>query len=188
MKKILLMVLVAVVSLTANAQFYVGGEAGLWRNADNNNTNFTLRPEVGYQLNSKWDLGLSLGYVHDYDGNKKHDEYTKFNSFEINPYARWTYAKLGPVNLFLEMGLGIETYKVKIGDDDLEKKGDAQTAWSLGFKPGLSIDVAKHLQFITHLGFLGYHDSDDNYNNHKQDGFGFKLQSENLTVGLLYKF
>ena len=188
MKKIILAALVALGSLTANAQIYVGGETGLWRNADNNNTDFTLRPEIGYELNEKWDLGMALGFSHDYNGNKKHSNYTKMNAIEINPYARWTYAKLGPVNLFLEMGFGFETYKVKAGDDDVEVKGDAQNAWNLGVKPGLSVNVAKHLQFITHLGFLGYRDSDDEFDAHKHDGFGFQLQSDNLTVGLLYKF
>ena len=188
MKKILLTLLVTVCTLTANAQFYVGGEAGLWRNTDKNNTDFTLHPDFGYELNEKWDLGLGLGFTHNYDGKTKHNGYTKHNTFEINPYARWTFANLGPVNLFLEMGFGIESYKVKKGNDDVEVKGKAQTAWNLGVKPGLSIDVAKHLQFITHLGFLGYRDSDDNYNGHKHDGFGFNLHSEDLTVGLLYKF
>ena len=188
MKKVILAALVALGSLSANAQVYLGGETGLWRNADNNNTNFTLRPEVGYELSPKWDLGLALGYSHDYDGDKKHKGFTKMNAFEVNPYARWTYATLGPVNLFLEMGFGFETYKVKAGNDDVEVKSDAQNAWILGVKPGLSIDVAKHLQFITHLGFLGYRDSDDDFDAHKNDGFGFQLQSDNLTVGLLYKF
>ena len=189
MKKFFLTLMVAIFALTANAQFYVGGETGLWRNTDNNNTDFTLRPEFGYELNEKWDIGLGFGFSHNYDGAKKHDEYTtKVNTFEINPYARWTYAKLGPVNLFLEMGFGLESYKVKVGDDNAEVKSDAQTAWNLGVKPGLSINVAKHLQFITHLGFLGYRGSDDKFNGHKNDGFGFNLQSEDLTLGLIYKF
>ena len=189
MKKIILAALLALGSLTANAQIYVGGETGLWRNADNNNTDFTLRPEVGYELSEKWDLGLSVGFSHDYNGGKKHKSYTKTNACEVNPYARWTFAQWGPVHLFLEMGFGFETYKVKAGDDDDHVvEGDAQKAWNVGVKPGLSIDVAKHLQFITHVGFLGYRDSDDKFDAHKNDGFGFQLQSDNLTVGLLYKF
>ena len=53
--------------------------------------------------------------------------------------------------------------------------------------PGVK-DVKWENQFITHLGFLGYRDSDDEFDAHKNDGFGFQLQSDNLTVGLLYKF
>ena len=190
MKKFLLTLMVAVFTLTANAQFYVGGETGLWRNADKNNTDFTLKPEVGYELNEKWDLGLGIGYTHNYNGKKKHTGYVKVNTFELNPYARWTFAKMGAVHLFLEMGFGLETYKAKVGDDDLEVKGDAQTAWSIGVKPGLSVDLAKNLQFITHLGFLGYRDSDDDFyeDSHSSDGFGFGVSSEDLTIGLIYKF
>lgn len=190
MKKFLLTLMVAVFTLTANAQFYVGGETGLWRNADKNNTDFTLRPEFGYNLNEKWDLGIGIGYTHNYNGKSDHEGYAKMNSFEVNPYARWTFAHVGPVNFFLEMGFGVETYKVKVGDDDKEVKGDAQTAWNIGVKPGLSVDVAKHLQFITHVGFLGYRDSDDHFydDSHAHDGFGFGVSSEDLTIGFVYKF
>ena len=196
MKKFLLTLMVAVFTLTANAQFYVGGEVGLWRNPDKNTTDFILKPEVGYELNEKWDLGISIGYAHNYAGTGEIDGldieegygYTKVNSIGINPYARWTYAKFGPVNLFLEMGMGLDTYKVKYGAGDNEYKSDAQVAWNIGVKPGLSINVAKHLSFITHVGFLGYRDSDDHFNNHQNDGFGFALNGEDLTLGLVYKF
>lgn len=196
MKKFLMTLMVAVFTLTANAQFYVGGETGLWRNCDKNTTDFTLRPEIGYELNEKWDLGLGFGFTHNYNGSTDLDDldledgygYTKVNSLEINPYARWTFAKLGPVNVFLEMGFGIDTYKIKYGVGDHESKSDAQVAWNIGVKPGLSVSVAKNLQLITHVGFLGYRDSDDSYNGHRNDGFGFALSGENLTLGLLYKF
>lgn len=190
MKKILLTLMIAVFALTANAQFYVGGETGLWRNPDKNTTNFTLRPEFGYELNEKWDLGIGIGYTHNYDGQSDGFLYIKTNSFNINPYARWTFANLGPVNFFLEMGFGIETYKVKAGtkDSDIVANDDANTAWNIGVRPGLSIDVAKHLQFITHVGFLGYRDSNDHFNGHANDGFGFRASSEDLTIGFVYKF
>lgn len=191
MKKFLLTLMVAVFTLTANAQFYVGGEAGLWRNPDHNTTDFTLRPEFGYELNKKWDLGIAIGYTHNYDGYGDDGYFhVKTNSFNINPYARWTFANLGPVNFFLEMGFGVETYKVKASDkdDNVEIKSDALTAWNIGVRPGLSVDVAKHLQFITHVGFLGYRDSDDHFNGHRNDGFGFDVSSEDLTIGFVYKF
>lgn len=54
MKKLLLTLLVAVTSLTASAQVYVGGGVGVWRNPDANTTNLYIAPEAGYCLSDKW--------------------------------------------------------------------------------------------------------------------------------------
>ena len=48
MKKLFLTLAVAFASLAANAQLYVGGEVGAWRNSDDNKTDFNLKPEIGY--------------------------------------------------------------------------------------------------------------------------------------------
>lgn len=66
MKKLFLTLAVAAASLTASAQVYVGGEVGLWRNKDANHTNFTIKPDLGYKLSDKWDLGIGIGYEHNY--------------------------------------------------------------------------------------------------------------------------
>ena len=60
------MALVAVMSLTASAQVYVGGSVGLWRDYNANETSFNLIPEVGYNLSDKWAIGLQIGYRHEY--------------------------------------------------------------------------------------------------------------------------
>ena len=54
MKKFLLMIVVALTTLTANAQFYVGGELGIWHDTDADQTAFTLAPGLGYEFNEKW--------------------------------------------------------------------------------------------------------------------------------------
>lgn len=66
MKKLFLSLIVAVCSLAASAQVYVGGQVGLWRNTDANHTSFNLAPELGYKLSDQWDLGLSIGFAHEY--------------------------------------------------------------------------------------------------------------------------
>ena len=108
MKKLFLTLAVAAASLTASAQVYVGGEVGLWRNKDANHTNFTIKPYLGYKLSDKWDLGIGIGYEHDYENH------VKKSSFDVDPYARWSYVKFGPVSLFLDMGFGVATYKEKV--------------------------------------------------------------------------
>ena len=57
MKKLLVSLFVMVAALSVNAQdLYMGGVFNLWRNGDANRTNFTIAPEVGYNLNEQWEL------------------------------------------------------------------------------------------------------------------------------------
>lgn len=203
MKKLFLTVAVAAVALAANAQVYVGGELGFWRSTDKNHTSLAIKPEVGYQLSDKWDLGIGIGYNYDYVGKGKIDGSTvskvKVNSFEVDPYARWSFAKFGPVRLFLDMGFGVNTYKTKYdvlvsGAENIgagkyvSMTSDAQVGWRVGVQPGIAVGLTKNIDFIAHVGFLGYQDADDDYCAYGEQGFGFNLSSNNLNFGFVYKF
>lgn len=198
MKKLFLTVVLAAASLTASAQAYIGGELGFWRNSDANHTSFNIRPEVGYTLSDKWALGIGVGYNHNYKGLGEVNGQTiagiKTNSIAVDPYARWTFAKFGPVSFMLDMGFGVNTYKVK-GDYNSPLtgksetyKGDAQVGWRIGVQPGVKVNLAKNIDFVAHLGFLGYQDADDDYCAYGENGFGFNLSSNNLTFGVVYNF
>ncbi len=154
-------------SLTASAQVYVGGEVGVWHDNDAEETTFTIAPEVGYQLDSKWALGIGLSYA----------DMGASEALGVNPYARYSAAKFGPVTFFLDGGFELASYKY--GD------ADAETAWNVGIKPGLKVGLSEKLDFIAHCGFLGYQDSDIP---EIESGFGFKLTSQDLSFGFVYKF
>lgn len=181
MKKMLLTLLVAVSALVANAQTYVGGEVGLWRNNNAHSTDFVIQPEVGCQLSDRWSIGMNVGFAH----SSKDDN--KVNGFIIAPYARYTYLKLGAVSLFLDGGFGFNTYRWKGYDESCN-------AWQVGVTPGISVRIAKNFNFIAHVGFLGYRDSDVLLDNGEslsafgEDGFGFCLSSNDLRFGLYYDF
>ena len=135
MKRFILMALVAVMSLTASAQVYLGGSVGLWRDYNENETSFNLTPEVGYNLSDKWAIGLQIGYQHQYAKG------VKANGFGIKPYGRWSYAKVGPVRFFLDMGFGFDTYKTKVEIGDETIKSDPFNAWEIGVSPGLAVAI-----------------------------------------------
>lgn len=194
MKKLFLSLIVAVCSLAASAQVYVGGQVGLWRNTDANHTSFNLAPELGYKLSNQWELGLSIGFAHNYyDG-------TKVNGFEVDPYVRYTVAKAGPVSFFLDGGFGFATAKAKRGD----WKSDSFNQWQIGIKPGVKVSLSKKVDFIASMGFLGYRDNDDvkvtgigDLDDFVEDaipsvygekGFGFDFKTSNLKFGLIYNF
>ena len=179
MKKLFLFIAFAVVCLTAGAQMYVGGKAGFWREWQKgaNTTDLSIHPDIGYNLNEKWSVGLYFGYDYTYkDGNK-------YNGFDIEPYARYTYAKFGPVGLFVEGAFGYYTYKKKTNG----VTGDAQNAWYVGLTPGLKVDLTERLTFFSYIGFLGYTDADEDAV-FGRNGFDFNVDGNNLQFGILYNF
>ncbi len=180
MKKIFASIALAVVSLTANAQVFIGGETGFWRDHNANETEFSLIPEFGYSFNDKWTIATSIGYTYNYEGYKSHAiDGTKTHMFEINPYARWTFAHVGPLSFFLDGGVEFGYAKTKDVDD-------TNTLWGVGIKPGLAVNLTKKLSFVTHVGFLGYRDSDNGTSSY--DGFGYSLSGNSLTFGVYYNF
>lgn len=192
MKKLFLAIVMAVAAFSAQAQIYVGGEAGFWRDYDNNKTSVKLYPEIGYNLDEKWSVGTKIGYEYDYGATTGQviegigttlKVKTKTHSFIIAPYARYIYAKFGPVNLFLDGGFSFFTYKEEIDG----QKEDAKNAWEVGVKPGLSVNLTEKLSFVSHVGFLGWRDSDGSKIWDKE-GFGFDLSGNSLTFGLYYNF
>ncbi len=92
MKKILLAAFVAVASLSANAQIWVGGELGLntsktsfdGETLEKRNT-VTIAPEVGYKYSDKVDFAVALGYTHEDEKNGGSK-----NVVGIHPYVRYT--------------------------------------------------------------------------------------------------
>ncbi len=184
MKKILLTIAVAAASLSASAQVYLGGEVGAWRNSDDNHTSFTIHPELGYKLSDKWDLGIGFGYNYNYYGNGSTPN-KKVHNVTIDPYARWSFVKFGPVKLFLDMGFGINPVKTKI--EDLPSQ-DAEVAWRVGVMPGVSVALNKKIDFIAHTGFLGYREADGRNSAYGEQGFGFTLSGNDLLFGIVYNF
>lgn len=86
------------------------------------------------------------------------------------------------------MGFGINTYKVKGEIMGHDYDSDAQVSWRVGVQPGVKVSLAKNVDFIAHMGFLGYQDSDDGNSPYGEDGFGFKFSGNNLNFGILYNF
>ncbi|MBO6190750.1 MAG: hypothetical protein IKR63_06970 [Alloprevotella sp.] len=173
MKRILLTAVVALLTLSASAQVYIGGAAGFWRNPSDNTTQFKVAPEVGYCLSNKWAVGMALGYQYNYDDG------ASSNSVAINPYARFTFAKFGPVSLFADGGfeLGVEK----------PKNFDSAVIWGVGVKPGVAVGLTEKLSFVSHLGFLGYRGSNDNAVT-TFDGFGVRFDATDVNFGLYYNF
>ena len=173
MKKILSLALVLMVAVAAKAQLYVGGSLGLWGESDSKTTQIGIIPEIGYNINEKWSVGVNIGYMY----NKVDSE--KANTFVIAPYARYNYFKTGIVRLFVDGGLGY---------NHIDYKDDPYSAWEIGFKPGIALDITEHFGMIAHLGFIGYRDGDDEIKSAIDAGYGIKFSSQDVSLGFIYTF
>lgn len=156
MKKMILAAFVAVVSLTANAQFWVGGEVGF--NAtkisgvgpSEKANQFVIAPEIGYKVNDKIDVAVLIGYAHaknnqlfNYDLN-----FVNGNGFEINPYVRYTFAKAGNFSFFADGGFGYAL---------LHESGDkSYNAWEIAVKPGIAYSLSDKVSLVAHVGAAGW--------------------------------
>lgn len=172
MKKFLMMAVIAMAGVAANAQVWVGGAVGYDHVKQNGvkDSYITVSPEVGYNLDNDWAIALDLNY-----GLRTGDQKTR-NSLSLTPYMRYTFFRSGIASLFVDGGFNVGTVKVD--------GQDSQTTWGVGFRPGLAVALSSKLSLVTKVGYLGYQKNDlDN-----SDRFGFGVNNENLTFGLYYNF
>lgn len=180
MKKIFMTLVAAFAAMSMNAQVYIGGSVAFeaWSSqklaGDKSETVFKLMPEIGYNINNEWAIGTVIGYQNDkFNGVNGVSE----SAFTIAPYARYTFSKLGKVNLFVDGGVGFTS----------ASKAD-WTELEVGFKPGLAVNLTDNLSFVSHIGFIGYDllnpDGDDN----NISMFGLSLDATDISFGLYYSF
>ena len=182
MKKIFALALVAMMGLTANAQGYVGGSLGFASESydGNSETVWSIMPEIGYNLNEDWALGVVVGYGEGKDKTKIDGiTYTdKVKTFAISPYVRYTPVKLDKVNIFIDGGFGYQNIKWGEVKDNI---------WQFGVKPGVAINLNDKLSFVSHFGFLGYKNEKLKGDDESTKSFGFNLGSE-VSFGMYYNF
>ena len=177
MKKIMLSLAMALVSVCASAQVYIGGTAGISSNKigdGDSKTAYTLMPEIGYQFNNKWEAGLEIGI--------KKGEVCKLSAvgesttFKVAPYVRYTAVETKLVNLFVEGTIGYGSVSKGGGD-----------YYEAGIKPDLAVKLSDHVNFITKVGFLGYkgYSPDQGKNS---STFGLNVDASNISFGAIYKF
>ena len=190
MKKIILMAAFAVASVAASAQVYVGGGLGFSSDKAAHPEGVEVKakdtikilPEVGYKLDDKMAVGIALGFNHSKQGD------VKSTGFSVAPYFRYTFVKWNNVGLFADAQFAYENLK----DEDVQggqKVENKTNTWSLGIKPGVSVDLTENVTFLAKVGWLGYRSS-------KPDGDGMKASSEfgvdadltNLSFSMLFNF
>ena len=187
MKKIILTALVAVASLSANAQVWLGGNLGFSHENvkdTSKETNFAISPEVGYKLSDKWDIAIALGFEF---GNFKPENGTKVKTSKIgvNPYARYTFAKAGIASFFVDGGFNVAHLT-----QDYKDAGKVEaTTWGIGFQPGVAIALSPKASLVGKLGYFGYQNT--SYKDDvkaKVSDFGLGVNGNDISLGFYYAF
>ena len=162
MKKILTVIACALFAISANAQVFIGGQAGFTRDSNDEETYLSIVPEVGYTFNDNWTIGLGIGYTY-YKNNGG-----STGLFQLDPYVRYSFLEVGPAKLFVDGGLNF----------GFPKDGDTQV--NLAIRPGVAIPLSDHVSFVGHLGGLGY--------DFTNKVFGLGVSGNDFSVGIYYNF
>ena len=198
MKKVILAALVAVASLSANAQVYLGGTLGINAGKVNKNAEnvikFQIAPEIGYNINEKWAVGLGIGFTTqngDFTGDNQNyfetfqmptsGKYTKSVSvFTIAPYARWTFAKTGIASFFVDGGIDVNFWNNSRGN-----------SFFIGLTPGVKLSASEKVDFVAEIAALGFAwGSEKAYNAGvaPKSAFGFNVNNTAVKFGVYYNF
>lgn len=198
MKKMILAAFVAVASLTASAQIWVGGEVGFNTSKSKINgaewkkgSNFIVAPEVGYKLTDKLDVAVLVGYAHaentaeifNYDLTDVSDDLINAvdvaNGFKLNPYLRYTFAKAGNFSFFADGGFSYALLHV-CGDSK------SANAWEIAIRPGISYALSDKVSLVAHVGYAGWQfvKKDD----FKKNAFGANVDGNNISLGCYVNF
>ncbi len=150
MKKIMMTLAAVAVAATMNAQVWVGGELGFTgshvNGIDNTEKTFTIAPEIGYNLDDNFAVAIKLGYgyasTQDLGALGRH---SNVNSYIINPYARYTFAKAGNFSAFVDGGVNYSTIHVQGADKNINQFGASVV-------PGIAYAVSNKVTLVSHLG------------------------------------
>ena len=147
------MAVIALAATTAKAQLWVGGELGFYSTKTERekgdlsekiyeNKTFTFKPELVYDLNENWSLGIGVGFYH--------NDNERTNTWSFDPFARYKFAEAGDVKFFIDGGVRYQSEHFNGSELD-----NAET-YGVFFKPGLSYEISDNVCFDAHLGDLSY--------------------------------
>ena len=193
MKKIMMIAVMAVAAISANAQAWIGGNIGFTTNKTSvegdkidSNTTFEIAPEVGYNLDENWAVALKVAFSHNNNGAIDFAGETfgvgNTNTFKVNPYVRYTFVKAGSFSAFVDGGVSYATSHVSGMENNVNTFG-------VGFNPGIAYAISPKVSLVAHLGDLAYQNSSLKVGDVKFKNNAFKFDIFNgVSFGAYYAF
>jgi hypothetical protein len=193
MKKVLLLAVFIVGTLTAEAQTQTGnlmlGGAlefrSTSRQAADNSSSFTLSPSVGYFMSDNFALGLSVGFETNSTGTGS--DKTVNNSFGLGPFARYyVFTSNSQFGFFGQAALTFGTGASGLADGP--KVNSSYLSFALS--PGAAYFFNEHWALELMITTLGITSRDPNkdVDNDKTTEFTFGVRSLSPSVGIRYHF
>ncbi len=184
MKKLMLAAAMMVAAISASAQVYIGGSLSYEYSKANKDadglSSFKIFPEVGYNLDKNWAVGIQLGFGINDTMKKDGSGKVTTSAFTVAPYARYTFAKSGIASFFVDGGIQFTS----LGTDT---KGNT---FGVGFRPGVKIAASNKVDLVAKLGYLGYQTANEDAQaqgyGFEKDKFGFGVSGTKLEFGIYF--
>ena len=158
MKKLLVVIALAILSISANAQMYMGGALSF--QTAGNNAVVTILPELGYNISAKSAIGAQIGWSNAGAANR----------FVFAPYYRYGIKQLGPVSIFIDGEFQINA---------ITAGGATTTQFGVGLAPGVAVQAGEHFSFVGHVARIGYYNGNFGINIDS---------NQNFQMGVYYHF
>ena len=170
MKKLFLIAGLMLTIWTVNAQFYLGGSFGIYENTGKNGQdkkvgfsylNFSIAPEVGYNISDKIDMGLSLIFLNNtrkayqFVGDEMSSK-TITTGWGLSPYIRYSIYKFGNFDVLGKAALNYSNNTSKFYDEAGNQNDKrSSTVFGLNISPILFYNLSDRIALYTQLNFLG---------------------------------
>ncbi len=169
----------AVIAVSASAQVYIGGNAGIASTKigdQDSKTTYKVLPEIGYKINQDWAIGTVIGWGKGTPVSIE-DADDCLRTFEVAPYIRYTAVRTKMVDFFVDGGFMYKHYN-----------GHANE-WNVGLRPGVALNFNKTVSLVAHAGFVGYKSYKRTYEGAKNNtAWGVDLDGNNISLGVLLNF
>ncbi len=168
--------------------------------SENNNTNFSFYPSLGYAIENNLIIGMGLGYGYSDNNSAYIDDSNRRFTNNSKRYSVFGYVKkyIPITEKFALNFKGELNYsKSKNNRDSLRndiyniQDDDTTNSFSIGISPGITYFVSERFALESKIGFLGY-----TYSKTKGIGalernsnkFNFSLNSSQIFFGISYYF
>jgi len=119
------------------------------------NTYFNISSYIGWQLNSKWLLGIDVGIYKEKSKETREPNDLELNSYSLGIFGRYERNLCKNLNLYLKNFLTYGSSNYNFTDADFMTTLDYNT-FVLGVSPGLVYSFNKRLNFLLGLGGISY--------------------------------
>lgn len=192
MKKrfVTLLCLLCITAISVQAQWWLGGSMSIRTNSTTmnsfeteNHIVFKIAPEVGYNINRHWAVGMAVGYAY-----LKHVNFTVMNQtlpgsgndVSLKPFVRYIFKALGRFRFYVDAGPSYALL-ARHSDSNLNTIGVRANV-------GLLVDISRRVALTGYLGDIGYDHSwvEINHVTMKDNAFRFDV-IHNFGLGVVVK-